>query len=175
MERSRIGSIVSSSRRKVGGAKADTLDTEVSSKEPLRRKTKAKAARKPKKDDDAPGEGELPLGGEAEAEAEVTSMLEMSIRKDLARYPDAILLTQVGSFFEVRPFARLPTPSAEPNDTIRMTTVLLRPSPSRRPPPFHQTHLQELRPRRQPSSQSLCRVPPLPTKQARLHSRRSGS
>lgn len=29
------------------------------------------------------------------------SVLETSVRKDMERYPDAILLTQVGSFFEV--------------------------------------------------------------------------
>jgi hypothetical protein len=106
MERSRIGSMVSSlfcaGEQQSGGPKL-TFATEVSSKEPLKRRTKVKAPPKPKKEND--GEGEPALEGEVEGEAEVTSMLETNIRRDLARYPDAILLTQVGSFFEVGPFS----------------------------------------------------------------------
>jgi DNA mismatch repair ATPase MutS len=37
----------------------------------------------------------------SEIEPMNTFSLEASVRKDLARYPDAILLTQVGSFYEV--------------------------------------------------------------------------
>jgi hypothetical protein len=45
-------------------------------------------------------------GSEGEAEAQELgsispSPLEAQLRRDLARYPQAILLTQVGSFFEV--------------------------------------------------------------------------
>lgn len=34
-------------------------------------------------------------------------MLERTVRRNLARYPDALLLTQVGSFFEVSSYAIL--------------------------------------------------------------------
>lgn len=34
--------------------------------------------------------------------AAVPTVLETSVRRDLARYPNALLLTQVGSFYEVR-------------------------------------------------------------------------
>lgn len=73
---------------------------EVSHKEPPKRRARPKPAAAVL---DPPTETSDELLEVAEPEAEVMSgALEVGIRRDLARYPDAILLTQVGSFYEVR-------------------------------------------------------------------------
>lgn len=75
-----------------------------------RRTKKAKAASPPLVDESEEGPAEEEAEAEQESEVDVDSagVLEISIRRDLARYPDAILLTQVGSFYEVSPLSPSP-------------------------------------------------------------------
>lgn len=145
----------------------------------LKRKTRSVKAAPPPPVEEAELEEDLeeldPVAAPLhDLDAPVTTALEASIRADLARYPDAILLTQVGSFFEVNHPSLSSRLFAAKGGLTFCSAVLLRSSTSCSSSTGYQTHFKTVWQEGIKDSTFVCWIPALATCEAHFHPGRRG-